>query len=162
MARRRTKRRTHSRRRRHSRMSGTGGMIQTLLIGTAGALVAKVVSNKLSSKVNPKLLAGGEVILGVALPKFVKNKFMADFGYGMAIGGALNGLQSFGVVSAISGIGADIEVSYGEVEDDIAGTSSNLNEVSGGMDYEIGLTDPGIMAGDDHLATVAGYEDMDY
>ena len=160
------KRRHHkkrSHRRRRSSMSGTGaGMTQALAM-VAGAVIGRVVSTKLSSKVNPKILAGGQIALGYFLPKFVKNKFAQGIGAGMIVNGGVSALQSFGVISAISGVGADVQVDYlGEDLDEMSG-SANIQEIAGGMDSEVGYFDEGIMSGSGDISILAGDgEDYDY
>ena len=74
MARRKAKKR-HSRRRRHS-MSGVAGGATQALSMIAGAVIGRVLQTKFADKVNPKILAGGQIVAGYALPKFIKNDFV--------------------------------------------------------------------------------------
>jgi hypothetical protein len=140
-------------------MSGVGGSkMGEVLAMIAGAVAAKVVSNKLADKVNPKILAGGEIVLGYFMPKLIKNKIAASVGAGMAVGGGVNLLSSFGVISGISGIGESMDVEmmsgYDDMDADMGATSSdNLQSIAGG------LTDYGIMSGD-NLSILSG-DDMD-
>jgi hypothetical protein len=159
MARRKTHKRK-SRGRRRSSMSGTGAGMTHALAMVAGAVIGRVVSTKLSAKVNPKILAGGQIALGLFLPKLVKNKFAAGIGQGMIVNGGVSALQSFGVISAISGLGADVQVDYlGEEEDSMNG-SSNIQEIAG-MD-EMGMYDPGIMTGSSDISVISGYDEEEY
>lgn len=157
------KRRKASRRRRGRRMSGVGAVGTNVLSMVAGAVIGRVLQNRFSSKINPKILAAGQVGLGLVLPRVVKNKFAAGVGSGMIISGALSGLQSFGVISAISGMADGVEVDYmGEMDDTMDGTD-RLQEIAGDMDTDgIGLADPGIMSGSDSIAILAGDMDDEY
>ena len=161
MARKRHHKKRHHRRRSH--MSGTGGTVTNALAMVAGAVIGKVVSTKLSDKVNPKILAGGQIALGVFLPKMVKNKFVAGIGTGMIVNGGVQALQSFGVISAISGFTDGVKVDFvsGDDFDSVSG-SANIQEIAGGID-EMGLMDPGIMSGSSDISILAGDdEDFDY
>jgi len=153
MARKRHHKRKHtSRRRRHS-MSGVGGGMTNVLAMVAGAVAGRVLQSKLESKVNPKILAAGQIALGIFLPKMVKNKIAAGIGAGMVVNGGVTALNQFGVISAVSGM-ADYSLDY------VSGTD-NLSILAGG----VGVTDQGIMTGDstDRLSVVAGdMEDMGY
>lgn len=156
MAKRRSHKKKHTRRRRHS-MSGVGGGMTNVLAMVAGAVAGRLVQNKLQDKVNPKLVAAGQIAAGIFLPKFVKNKFVAGIGTGMIVNGGVTLANQFGVVSAISGmVGAD-EYSL----DYVSGTDS-LNVIAGDESGDMGYTDQGIMTGTDSLSVVAGdMEDLD-
>jgi hypothetical protein len=149
------KKKHHTRRRRHS-MSGVGGGMTNVLAMVAGAVAGRVLQSKFESKVNPKILAAGQVALGIFLPKIVKNKIAAGIGAGMVVNGGVTALNQFGVISAVNGmVGApDYSLDY------VSGTD-NLSILAGG----VGVTDQGIMTGDstDRLSVVAGdMEDMGY
>ena len=154
----------HSRRR--HKVGATGGKITDALAMVAGAVIGRVLTNKLSSKVNPKILAGGQIVLGMYLPKLVKNKFAHGIGTGMIVNGGVTALQSFGVISAISGLGADVQVDYVSGDEDYSDMngSSSIQEIAGGMDDDqMGLYDPGVMAGgSSDIAILAGDDEMDY
>lgn len=146
------RRRKHSRKhtRKHRRsMSGMGSGMTSVLSMVAGAVIGKVVSTKLSDKVNSKILAGGQIAAGYFLPRLVKNKFVAGIGTGMIINGAVTGLQSFGVISAINGmVGAD-EISY---EYDTVSGTDELQSIAG-------YTDEGTMTGGvSDLQTIAAMD----
>jgi hypothetical protein len=149
------KKKHHSRRRRHS-MSGTGANMANILGMVTGAIAGRILQNKLESKVNPKILAAGQVAAGIFLPKLWKNRFAVSLGSGMIVNGGVTLANQFGVVSAVSGmVGApDYSLDY------VSGTD-NLSILAGG----VGVTDQGIMTGDstDRLSVVAGdMEDMGY
>jgi hypothetical protein len=158
---------THRRRSRRSMGAIGTGQMGSVISMIAGAVVGKVIANKVPSTVNPKIVAAGTVVAGFMLPKFVKNKFVAGMGSGMIVVGALNGLTSFGVISAISGVGDGIEVDYmGNYDgEDMSGTDQ-LQSIAGSYDYdEMGLIDEGTMSGSADLSILSGYdndEESDY
>lgn len=117
MARRRksTKRSTP---RRKSRSMGAAASSMVAEIGglAAGAILAKQLNKMLSF--DARILAAGKVVLGVALPKFVKTPIMKSVGQGMiAVGAtelvgsfvpALGGADDVIVLNGMDEIGADI------------------------------------------------------
>lgn len=151
------KKRHHSKRR-SSHMGAIGSTFGTLLTMGAGAIIGRIAQSKLQDKVNPKLVAGGQVALGIFLPKLVKGKVGAGIGSGMAVNGIVTLANQFGVVSAISGmetsvdyVGGDDEMGY--ADSSIAGDDSH--DEMGYADSSIaGDLDEGIMSGD--------YEDYGY
>lgn len=158
MARRKThhKRKTHRRKRSH--MGATGGNFTTMLSMVAGAVAGRILQSKLESKVDPKILAGGQVVAGMFLPKFVKNKIGAGIGAGMVVNGGVTLLNKFGVISAISGDGAT--VSY---EDESMSGSSDIQTIAGDDMDDMGYTDYGTMSGgSSDISVLAGDEDFDY
>lgn len=152
MARRKKHTKKHSRRR--HRMSGVGtGMTETLAV-IGGAVLGRVLTTKLSSKFNPKVLAGGQIAVGLFAPKFIKNKLVAGLAKGMLINGGVSALQSFGVISAISGLGETSD----EFQYQISGSDS-INVIAGDEGEEMGYTDEGIMSGgSSDIAILAGTE----
>lgn len=163
MAKKRHSKKRTSRRRRHT-MSGTGGTVTNALAMVTGAVIGRVLSTKLSSKVNPKILAGGQIALGLFLPKMVKNKFAAGVGAGMIVNGGVQALSSFGVISAISGLTDGVKVDYlGDDDFDSISGSADIQEIAGIDDMGMGLVDPGIMSGSADISIIAGDdEDFDY
>lgn len=149
MAKRRHKKRTH-RRKRHSAMSGVKGNVTFIATSVAGAVIGKFVQNKFSDKVNPKILAGGQIALGLFLPKFIKSDIGKGLGTGMIVNGGVTMLQEFNV---LSGLG-QYDMSY--VDDSMSG-DDNLNVIAGddlsivaGDDMDdMGYMDEGIMSGED-------------
>jgi hypothetical protein len=142
-------------------MSGVTSTASSALAMVAGAVIGRVLQTKFSDKVNPKILAGGQIAVGYFLPKFVKNKFVQGIGTGMIVNGGVSALQSFGVISAINGLaGADVTVDYLGEDDSMSG-SSTIQEISGGMD-DLGMVDHGIMSGSSDISILAGDEDYDY
>ena len=151
----RKKRKTSKRRGRRS-MSGVGTGMTSVLSMVAGAVIGRVVATKLSDKVNSKVLAFGQIGAGIILPRIIKNKFVSGIGTGMIINGAMSGLSSFGVISAINGVvGAD-EIAYeymGENGDEMSGTDE-LQSIAG-------YTDEGTLTGTDRLQSIAAMDMMD-
>lgn len=157
MARRRkSQKRKSSRRRRYSSMSGVGAGLTGVASMVAGAIIGRVLQNRLSSKVNPKYLAIGQIAVGTLLPKFVKNKLVSGIGTGMVVNGGVTALSTFGVISAVSGMN-DYEVDY------VSGTDQ-LSEIAGDDMYDgsMGVIDEGTMSGTDELSSIAGDEDYDF
>ena len=139
------KRKKHSTRRRHHRrshMGAVGSNVTTILSVVAGAVAGKFLQSKLSSKVNPKILAGGQIVAGMFLPKLVKGEIMKGVGVGMIANGGVTALSEFGV---LSGIGAD------DTTVEYMGGSSDFSTISG--DDEMGYN------GSDALQTISGVSD---
>jgi len=136
-------------------MSGVGTGMTSALSMIAGAVIGRVISNRMASKVNPKILAGGQIVLGSVLPRFIKNKFVAGIGTGMVINGGVQALQSFGVISAINGMGQDVQVDYLTDGDDGMSGSADIQEIAG-----VGLYDEGVMSGSSDISIISG-DDMD-
>ena len=101
MARRRTKNKPKRRSyRRSSSMGAVAGNLLTTIGGiAAGAIVAKQLNKML--KFDAKILAAGNVALGVALPRFIKSPLMSSVGSGMIAVGATELVGSF--VPALAG-----------------------------------------------------------
>lgn len=132
------KKRKHTKRRisgvrRHKR-GGLGAIDTTNIISViGGAVIAGYLNKLVPATVNDKLVAGGKVALGVALPMLVKSgsmkNVMAGVGAGMIAVGSVDLLKSFGVLSGdfdipvingdvLSGdvLSADIDVINGDVD----------------------------------------------
>lgn len=144
------KKRTH-RRRRHS-MGATTGTIGNVASMLAGAVVGKIAVSKFASQLDPKMQAGAQIAVGFGVNRFVKNPFIKGMGTGMMIGGGLQALTSFGVISAISGIGAGVEVDYLSGDDD--GMSGDDDGMSGSDTIDViaglsGSSSIDVLAGDD-------------
>lgn len=152
------KRKKHTKkhtRRRHSRMSGVGaGMTETLAV-IGGAVLGRVLTTRLSNKFNPKVLAGGQIAVGLLAPRFIKNKLAQGLAKGMLINGGVSALQSFGVISAISGLGETDDYQY-----QMSG-SDTIKEIAGteeGFETMEGIDDAGIMSGSSDIAILSGME----
>ncbi|MEI6508578.1 MAG: hypothetical protein WCO54_08825 [Bacteroidota bacterium] len=138
---------THSR-----RLGARKNSIDTMnIIGVAvGAVVAGYI-NKLipaDSKISPKIVAGGKIALGVALPLFVKGGKMkntlAGVGSGMVAVGTIDLLKEMDILSGVDD--EVLEVTLNGDQDILAG--DDLSVVNGG---EM------VLAGDD-LSVVNGYD----
>jgi hypothetical protein len=135
-------------------MGAIGGTLGTLLTMGLGAIAGRLVQGKLESKVNPKLLAGGQVVVGMFLPKLVKSKIGAGIGSGMAVNGIVTLANQFGIVSAISG--TDTEMEY-------VGSYTDTDDSMGYADSSIaGDLDEGIMSGYADTTIAGMSEDYDY
>lgn len=154
MARRKSRTRKSTHRRKRSRMGATGSNMTNILAMVAGAVAGRILQSKVLPNVDAKIKAVGQIAVGLMLPRFVKNKFAAGIGTGMVINGSVTALTQFGVVSAIAGIGAsDYSLDY------VSGTD-NLS-VLAGDDSDMGFADQGIFSGTDTLSVIAGdYEDL--
>lgn len=131
------KKRTHKRKR--SSMGAVGTGITSILSVVAGAVAGRFLQSRLSSRVNPKLLAGGQIVAGVVLPRFIKGDIAKGIGVGMIANGGVTALNEFGV---LRGIGADdTTVEY------IAG-SEDIETIAG--DDEMGYD------GSSSIETIAG------
>lgn len=89
------KRRKKSTYRRRSRRMGAAGGSMIAEIGglAAGAILAKQLNKML--KFDARILAAGKVVLGVALPKFVKTPIVKSVGQGMIAVGATELIGGF-------------------------------------------------------------------
>ena len=154
MARRKSRTRKSTHRRKRSRMGATGSNMTNILAMVAGAVAGRILQSKVLPNVDAKIKAVGQIAVGLMLPRFVKNKLAAGIGTGMVINGSVTALTQFGVVSAIAGIGAsDYALDY------VSGTD-NLS-VLAGDDSDMGFADQGIFSGTDTLSVIAGdYEDL--
>ena len=145
------KKRTHRRKRSH--MGATSSNLTTVLSMVAGAVAGRVLQTKLQDKVNPKILAGGQIIAGMFLPKFVKGKIGAGVGSGMVVNGGVTLLNQFGAIASICGTDAEIEYIGEYPGDDMGYADSSI----------AGDLDEGTMSGDDDEmgfadSSIAGYD----
>lgn len=102
MKRRKSKKRISGVRRKRSR--SMGAIDTTNILGVVGgALIAGYLNKIVPTTVDSRLLAGGKVALGVALPMFVKSgatkNILTGLGSGMVAVGSVDLLKSFGVIS---------------------------------------------------------------
>ena len=138
---------THSRRKHHARM----GAIDTMnILGVAiGAVAAGYLGKLVPATVNTKIVSGGKIALGIALPMLVKSGKMkntlAGVGSGMIAVGTVDLLKDFGVLSGMSDDEV-LEVTLNGDQDILAG--DDLSVVNGGET---------VLAADD-LSVVNGYD----
>jgi hypothetical protein len=123
-----------------------GDLLMTVGGLAAGAIAAKQLNKVL--KFDARILAAGKVALGVALPKLVKNPFMASVGNGMIAVGATELVGAF--VPALAG--ADDVVLLSGLDE-----IGELDEMSG-MD-EIGAMDISEVNGTD-INEVNGFDEI--
>jgi hypothetical protein len=137
----------HTRRRSHK--SGMGAIDFTNILGVvAGAVAAGYLDKLVPDSVNPKIVAGGKIALGVALPMFVKSGSMknvlAGAGAGMVAVGSVDLLKGFGVLS-------------GAAEDDVLEISLNGDmDVLSGDDMSV--INASVLAEDD-MSVINGYDE---
>ena len=142
--RRKTKRTKMSGVRRRSKVSGIGAIDFMNIIAVAGGAVAAGFVNKVvPSTINTKLVSGGKIALGIALPMLIKSPLMSGVGAGMIAIGSYELVKSTGV---ISGLGAD---------DDTISISLEGVDVLSGNDF-----DSGVLAGNDDISVVNGNDDI--
>lgn len=144
--------------RKSSRRHRVSGVDFTNVLGVvAGAVAAGALNKVIPDTIDPKIVAGGKVALGVFLPNFVKSgklkNVMAGVGSGMVAVGAVDLLKEFGV---LSGTGEDevLQVSLNGDQDILAGDTSVL----AGDDLSVVNGDEDVINGDD-LSVVNGMDD---
>lgn len=111
-------RRKSHRRRRSFRRRRVGGILSQDKLMKAGGVILGVIATgfineKISEmknadgtpKVDPKLVALGEVVLGFVLPNFIKNDLIEGVGMGLIGAGGVNAAKSFGIISGIPIVG---------------------------------------------------------
>jgi hypothetical protein len=133
--------------------SGMGAIDFTNILGVvAGAVAAGYLDKVIPETIDNKIVAGGKIALGVALPMFVKSgnmkNILAGVGSGMIAVGSIDLLKDFGVLS-----GAEdeemLEISL----------NGDLDVLSG--DDDLSVVQGDILAGDDDLSVVQGYDEDD-
>lgn len=142
MARKRKKSTRRRSRRRGSMLGATGSAVTNILSVVAGAVAGRFIQSKLTT-VNPKIVAGGQIVAGVLLPRFVKNEFVKGIGVGMIANGGVETLKAFGV---LSGIGEDMSVEY-------IGGSDDISTIAGDDGDDMGYD------GSSDISTIAGMDD---
>jgi len=172
MAKRKKTRKSYSRGRKRSRMSGIGAIdIMNIVAVAGGAVVAGMVNKFVPSTINDKIVSGGKIALGVALPMLSKDgktkNLLSGVGAGMIAVGSVELLKSFGV---LSGLGADdetISVSLDGIGESVLAESVLAEDVLTGDDLSvvngIGEDDLSVVNGmDEDLSVVNGDDEIDY
>ena len=133
--------------------SGMGAIDFTSILGVvAGAVAAGYLDKVIPETIDNKIVAGGKIALGVALPMFVKGgnmkNILAGVGSGMIAVGSIDLLKEFGALS-------------GAADDEMLEISLNgdLDVLSG--DDDLSVVQGDILAGDDDLSVVQGYDEDD-
>ena len=143
MAKRKTHRKKHSRRRHHS--IGAAGAVNKIAGIAGGAIAAQVLAKFLPIE-NEKYKAGIQVAAGVVFPKIVKGALGEALGAGMIAAGAVNLAKSFN----IGGIGEESE----QLALPVSVGADDLSLIAGDGSYN-----DSVLAGDD-LSVIAGMEDF--
>jgi hypothetical protein len=141
-------------RRRSRRMSGAGKGFDFMspLAAAGGAVVARLLDKVIPATVNPKLVAGGKMVVGALLPmvsKDVKTKsLLQSAGNGMVAIGTSDLLKEFGVLSGTDKIDdldekADFALELSDdilndkiLNDDVNVVNDDVNVVNGNDDYD--------------------------
>lgn len=164
MAKRKKSRKSYSRGRKRSRMSGIGAIdIMNIVAVAGGAVVAGMVNKFVPSTINDKIVSGGKIALGVALPMLSKDgktkNLLSGVGAGMIAVGSVELLKSFGV---LSGLGADdetISVSLDGIGESVLAESVLAEDVLTGIGEDDLSVVNGI--GEDDLSVVNGIGEDD-
>ena len=157
------KRRTHKKRkvsgthrRSHSKRHHMAGIDTTNVLGVvAGAVIAGLLNKVIPATVNDKVVAGGKIALGLALPMLIKSGSMKNIvsgvGSGMIAVGSVDLLKSFNVLSG----DFDIPVINGDIlsgdilaDDRIPVINGNDIPVINGDDDMMGAD---FLSGDDEM-----------
>jgi len=151
MAKRRKKTKKAGRRR--SRKSTMGAIDITNILGVvAGAVVAGYLDKVIPETIDNKIVAGGKIALGIALPMFVKSGSMKNIlggaGAGMIAVGSVDLLKEFGVLS-------------GTADDDMLEISLNGDQDVLAGDDDINVINGDVLAGDDDISVINGMDDED-
>jgi hypothetical protein len=155
MKRKRKNKRVSGVRRRRSSMNGVD--VTNILSVVGGAVVAGYLNKLIPATVNDKLVAGGKVALGVALPMLSKSgqtkNILSGVGAGMIAVGSVDLLKSFGALSG----DFDIPVINGDV---LAGLDVVNGDVLAGDDIPVINGDSEFMSGDEFGADEFGADEF--
>ena len=136
--------------RRRSKMSGGKIDFTNILAVVGGAVIAGYVNKLVPVTVNDKIVAGGKVALGIALPMLSKNgqtkNILSGVGAGMIAVGSVDLLKSFGAISG----DFDIPVINGDV---LAGLNGDV--LAGDFDIPV-------INGDDEFGQAEFGEDDEF
>jgi hypothetical protein len=142
---------------RRNRRSSMGAIDTTNIISViGGAVIAGFLNKIIPATVNDKIVAGGKVALGIALPMLVKSgdmkNVMQGVGAGMIAVGSVDLLKSFKVLNG----DFDIPVINGDVlAGDVLAGDFDIPVINGDDDMMSG--DDDFMSGDDDF--MSGDED---
>jgi hypothetical protein len=100
-------------------MKALGAIAGVIATGVINDQVAKMKNADGTPKVDPKILAVAEVVLGFMLPNFVKGDIVEGIGYGMIGAGGVNAAKGFGLIT-----GVPIIAGYNDMQ--IVGKVGNL------------------------------------
>ena len=138
------------RRRKHS--SHIGGVDLSLVISAIiGGIGANAVNKVVPAAINPKIVAGLKIAIGLILPAVVKNakakNIVTGIGTGMVVVGTMDLMKSFGV---LAGADDEITVMLNGEEDRFISGDDDLPVVNGNDDFLSGDDLP-VVNGDDDL-----------
>ena len=150
MRNRRKKRMSGVKGRRRSKMSGGKIDFTNILAVVGGAVIAGYVNKLVPVTVDDKIVAGGKVALGIALPMLSKNgqtkNILSGVGAGMIAVGSVDLLKSFGAISG----DFDIPVINGDI---LAGLNGDV--LAGDFDIPV-------INGDDEFGQAEFGEDDEF
>lgn len=134
-----------------------GAIDTTNILGVVlGSVGAKLVDKVIPDTVDAKIVAGGKVALGIALPMIVKDgkskNMMAAVGSGLIAVGSVELLSSFGVLNGVGANDSDMLVVSLDGIDDIP-------VVNGADDIPVVNGDETVLAGTETV--LAGNDDDD-
>ncbi len=125
-----TTHRTHRRRRMSGLGSGMGHDLQEAAGLVLGSVAATIMQRQLTT-VNPKLVSGGQVLLGIMLKRHAKSPIMAGAGWGIMGAGAIGLTHEVGLIHGVedfvNGIGMGAMASDSQMIEGL----SNEQSVSG-------------------------------
>jgi hypothetical protein len=164
MAKRKKTRKSYSKGRKRSRVSGMGAIdIMNIVAVAGGAVVAGMVNKFIPGTVNDKIVSGGKIALGVVLPMLSKDgktkNLLSGVGAGMIAVGSVELLKSFGV---LSGLGADdetISVSLDGIGESVLAESVLAEDVLSMNDDDLSVVNG--IGEDDDLSVVNGIGEDD-
>jgi hypothetical protein len=135
--------------RRRQRMHGVGAVDFTNVLGViAGAVAGSMLNKVVPSTVDPRLVSGGKLALGVALPMFSKSgstkNILAGVGAGMVAVGSVELIKAV-APTMLSGLGEDDFIS---VSLDGIGESVLAEDVLSG-DIDVINGDISVVSGED-------------
>lgn len=138
-----------SRRRSKSRLSGVNGTIMETLAIVGGAVGAGLINKVIPATINDKLVSGGKVAIGVALNKMAKGSnagLMRGIGNGFIAIGSVDLLKSVGVLSG--------DFDFPAMGEDVL-SGDDLDVINGLGEDEY------VLSGEDDLSVINGEEDED-
>ena len=112
----------------------------------AGAVAGKVI-NKPLSEMDSKLRGGLKIVIGAALPEFIKHKFVEDMGSGLIAIGAGELIEAV-APDLVSGIGSGHDLAIGDLDLEDDGFVMDADVVLENEDVEVSGFDMAI--GDDN------------
>jgi hypothetical protein len=149
--RRKTHKKKHHTKRRKSAIHGID--VKNILGVVVGAVAAGYLDKVIPDSIDTKIVAGGKIALGVALPMLVKGgdmkNMLSGVGAGMIAVGSIDLLKGFGVLGYETAMGDDaLEISLNGDMDILAGD-------------DLSVINENVLSGDDDISVVSGDDDED-